>query len=83
MRSAGGMGRGVDLSFTNGLKKLIPDFKTYQEPVDDEKHFDVKSYGNGRARAIEIPYLTDCRKKMDDILGQKINWSADVLDPLD
>ncbi|RUQ90281.1 hypothetical protein ELZ20_15425 [Brucella abortus] len=72
----GGSGRSVDMMFAAELKKLVPGLlDRVKEPVDEER-FAVRSLGDGRAWAYELPSLAACRDAMEALLGAPVDWAG-------
>ncbi len=76
IRSPGGMGRGIDMLFAEELRKLVPGMVDRVKERVPADRYEVKALGDGRAWAVQIPALSECRQAMETVLGAEINWGT-------
>jgi len=76
----GAMGRGNTRFLMQELRQIFPSCRIeLRDPVKDRPDI-VPSKSDGRAQAIEIPSLAECREEFERQLGGSLNWSGDVTD---
>lgn len=81
IRSAGAMGRSVDLNFAQMWAKLVPNFsaKGVRRLVPADR-FDIIKHNDGRTWAYRIPNLIECRNHVQKIIGGIIEWPDEFED---
>lgn len=67
-----------EVQFGMRLGKLIRLENTQTKPADTD--YGVKTDRLGRASAYSIPPLADCRQRMEEKLGTRVDWPHDALD---
>lgn len=74
IRSPGSWGKGNDMFFWQGMKKLIPNMRPKLAVAVPDDRPDVKTSADGRAPACELPPLGQCRQTFEALLGANVDW---------
>ena len=77
-------GRQQQMLFAKELARLCGPgvLRKTKVQVPADRH-DVRAHADGRAHAMELPPLPDCRAMMEKVLGGALDWSPTEDDPLE
>lgn len=71
---AGASSRGLEMMFGKEIMKLAPGVRAKVRALVPDERIDIQAHSDGRAWAMEIPALGDCRKSMETLLGGETSW---------
>lgn len=83
IRSAGAMGRSIETMFTTELVKYVPGLKYRVKDVVPDDRPEIKCHSDGRAWAMDIPCLDECREAFEQLLGTTVKWAENEDDDVD
>ena len=75
IRTPGSMGKAVDMQFLKQVGELLPSGTRNRVKVKvPDDMFEIEAHGDGRAWALPLPPLQECRELIEAKLGLEIDW---------